>query len=115
MECAHCGAENPKRACGNECGTLYCNDNCAQADWIGDEMSHFEFCGKHHGGGGKHYWAKDVHLHKGRMGREAAARHESVKALRKQLKKDIHRSKGHHEYSASMRRQEQFLENVREK
>lgn len=110
MDCAYCGTENPQRACGNECGTLYCNDECAQADWIGEEAPHFEFCGSKH----DHKWASKVHLHKGRMGREAAARHESVAKLRKQLRKDIHR-KGHHEYSTAMRRQEQFLENVHHK
>jgi hypothetical protein len=43
MDCAHCGASQPTRTCGNGCGTLYCNDNCANAHWFG-EAAHFEHC-----------------------------------------------------------------------
>lgn len=43
MDCAHCGASQPTRTCGNGCGTLYCNDNCAGAHWFG-EAAHFEHC-----------------------------------------------------------------------
>lgn len=33
--CIHCNAPNPTRLCGNQCGmAAYCNDECAQADWV---------------------------------------------------------------------------------
>lgn len=111
MECAHCGTENPKRACGNECGTLYCNDQCAQSDWIGAEMPHWELCGKKYGSGGPK-WARGMHLKRGALTRAAHRRHESVGEYRDEISKDIHRTKGKHRFSAKTRHREQFLENV---
>lgn len=39
-ECANCASHAPKRACGQKCGTLYCNQNCADAHW----NEHHEQC-----------------------------------------------------------------------
>jgi hypothetical protein len=105
-DCAHCGTPQPERACGNGCGTLYCNDNCANAHWFG-EAAHFEYCGKK--------WAQKVHLKKGSMTQAAHRHHESVSEYRRELRADIHRKDGKHKYSAHARHQEQFLENVAKK
>lgn len=77
---------------------------------MGEEAPpHWELCGK------QHKWSKGVHLKKGALTEAAHRHHESVGEFRDDLRKDIHRTKGKHQYSAKMRHREQFLENVQHK
>ena len=33
LHCVYCQAANPKKACGNFCGAVYCNTKCARVHW----------------------------------------------------------------------------------
>lgn len=78
IECAHCGTgKTPETAvqCGNDCGTTYCDGQCAMAHWVGAQ--HWELCGKAAGhGGGK--WMSKLHLHKGALTKKAKGHHMTV-------------------------------------
>jgi len=86
IECSHCGELNePADAvqCGQDCGSAYCGDACADAHWV--DAAHWELCGRSAGGnrGGRGHhsgtkWIARAHLKKGALTRTAKRHHMSV-------------------------------------
>lgn len=77
IECSHCGELNePHEAvqCGQDCGSAYCGDVCADAHWV--DAAHWELCGRSAHSGTK--WISRMHLKKGALTQTAKRHHMTV-------------------------------------